>query len=155
MSLSSELPKFNGSNYSSWILRIKPLLTENGISATLDEDTALNAKGLRIIRCSVSDAILPFIGEMLTVKKTLEALNVQYGSSDEMSIFKKMSLLFSIRRNPDELLDKYCARGLQLFNDINSFKDEELKLPQSALLISLLNGLPSSIRNDQPGREPT
>ena len=39
------LPKFNGSNDATWILRIKPLLDENQIPSGLDEENSTNAKG--------------------------------------------------------------------------------------------------------------
>ena len=150
MNLSGcELPKLNGSNYAAWILRIKPLLQENNVNCELDENNAVNAEGLSIIHCFVSDAILPSIRDKATVKQTLEALEVKYGTTTDEKKFTKMSLLFSLRKNRNEALDVYCARGLQLFDEINSSKAlEELKLPYASLMVSLLNGLPTSVKDE-------
>ena len=142
------LPKLTPNNYQSWSSIISCYLVEEGVSSSGDNDSKVNAKGLRIIRSSVSAEVLPHIQQILTVKDTWAFIMNKYGAVNKDMRFRKLLKLFSSKKRKGEAVKVYISRLKSLCNEVNCLKEENgiPVLSEEFLVCAIVQGLPEKMR---------
>mmetsp|Transcript_14864 Transcript_14864/g.25335 ORF Transcript_14864/g.25335 Transcript_14864/m.25335 type:complete len:1270 (-) Transcript_14864:150-3959(-) len=143
MSALDKPPKLNFNNHSKWKSIIIPYLLENDIKTDTENDTPKNEnKGLRIIRMSVNDSILPVIQNLTTVKETLDTLESKFGAKDPKLRQRKMVQFFQEKKLSNENINEYIGRITGIYNEINSLKAEGvIELNDEILKSKIISGL--------------
>jgi hypothetical protein len=122
MSLSyASVPKLTPDNFLEWRFLIDPILLSENVDLT-DEvtDPQLNAKGLIILRSTVSLQVQSRIRAIPSAFKTLTFLQQQYGDLDAESSFELTASFLTTRMKEGEAISKYIARLSDLKFRVNA-----------------------------------
>jgi hypothetical protein len=122
MSLSyASVPKLTPDNFLEWRFLIDPILLSENVDLTEEvTDPQLNAKGLIILRSTLSLQVQSKIRAIPSAFKTLTFLQQQYGDLDAESSFELTASFLTTRMKEGEAISKYIARLSDLKFRVNA-----------------------------------